>query len=431
MNAKIAGLPKAIAEPRLIKQSPLVRKAFSVMLIYYWLLQYVVTIHDTIELGGFYYYLFVAPVAVFSLILLFGIRSFRLSASPAMWMAAYMLTVSLVAIIRGDFQTMLSTALFAITVMVVFVYRLTPSVNFINRLFVLSIIANSISFLCGNSIYAVLPGFSIDIDLWWRVSVFPGVATSAFFSLIVLLVNIVHREGEFRRICLLLATYFFLLSGLRSALVASLIIVLYFYLAREGFLRRSSVKVAYLVAALGTFISFLFASELLLLRPSFASELINVYLFRSVDGLNSDAEATRSIHRTWLWMEHFRISSESPVFGIGTFDFIAIANSDPATGEGGTGSESFLTRLYARVGLPILLLVAAFISAMLQNTRTSKELSFMIGLMIFVAMFAYGSFITAYDFIFLIMIGLLSGDTRAELTISPISSAQSGYIPVT
>ena len=418
MIAQIAGQPKAVAEPGIVKLHPLVRKAFSVLLIYYWALRYVVTSNDAVERGSFYYYLFVIPVAVFSLILLFGVRRLRMSDSPAMWMAAYMLAVSLVAIARGDFQTMFSTGLFAMTVIVVFLYRLTPSVNFLNGLFLASIAANSLSFLYGSGTYAVLPGFSVDTSLWWRISVFPSVATSAFFSLIVLLMNIVHRDGAFRRICLLLATYFFLLSGLRSALVAGLIIGLYFYLAREGFLRRSTAKITYLVAAITTFIGSLFATELMLLLPDFGSELFNVYFYRSGDGLNSEGDVTKSIYRTWLWTEHFRIIYENPVFGLGTYDFTAIANYDPTIGigEGGIGSESFLTGLYARVGLPSLLLVGSFISAMLRNAHASKGRSFMIGLMMFVAMFSYGGFMAAYDFVFLVMIGLLSGGTSDKLT---------------
>lgn len=387
----------------------LVSRAFSVVLVYYWALQFAVSLNEPVEPGSIYYYLFVAPIAVFSLALFFTAGPRRLFSPPVVWMAVFAAVVSLVSIARSDLQTILSIGLFSITVAVVLAYRLTPSINLINILFIASIIANGLAFLYGNSVYSILPGFSIDEELWWRVSIFPGVASSAFFSLIVLLLNSVYKSGVLRRVCIFLAIYFFVFSGLRTALVAGLIVGLYFLLVKKGVIVRATTRFLYLVATIAVFVGLLFANELLLMLPSFGSEFLNVYIFRSDTGLANEGDVAKSVYRAWLWLEHFRISSENPIFGIGSFDFTTMAEYDPIIGEGGTGSESYLTALYARVGLSSLLLVVAFVSAMLRNARSTNDLTFMMGLMIFVAMLSYGSFITAYDFIFLVMIGVLSG----------------------
>lgn len=411
MIAGADAMPQAAAATRAhtaIRTPPPMRTAFALMLTYYWALQYAVTLDDPVQRGDLLYYLFVIPVAVFSLMLLFGARVSRRSDLPAFLMVLYVLSVSLVAVARGDFQTVISTGLFAASVVVVFVYRLTPSVNLLNELFLASIVVNSLSFLSGRSIYAVLPGFSADGDLWWRISLFPHIATSAFFSIIVLFMNVLHREGVLRKTCLMLAIYFLLLSGLRSALAAGLLASLYLVLARAGLLSRPSAKLVYLAASMAVFIGSLFATQLLLMLPDLGSETLNTYVFRSEVGLENEADVAKSVYRTWLWVEHLRIASENPVFGIGTFDFAALADYDPVVGEWGIGSESFLTGLYARVGLPMLLLVAAFIAAIVRGGHSGGHLSFVIGLLMFVAMVSYGSFINAYDFVFLVMIGLLA-----------------------
>lgn len=415
MSAPIVSPPLATLKPASTHARPmmrtlaLVRTAFGLLLTYYWALQYASTPYDEVQRGDALYYLYIIPVTVFCIALLPWVRLSRRSHAPALWIISYMLVVALIAAVRADFRTIVSMALFTAGVVVVFAYRLVPSVNLLNRLFVASIVAESISFLLDRSIYAVLPGFSHDGELWWRISLFPNVAPSAFFALIVLFVNLLRRGGSMRWPCTGLAVYFLIFSGIRSGLVAALISGLYVGLVRMGMLKRPSAKITYLVVALAVFVTSLFATQLLLLLPNFGSEGLNVYLFRSESGLKNEDDVAKSFYRAWLWTEHLRIASTNPVFGIGTFDFSAIANFDPIIGGEGTGSESFLTGLYARVGLPTLLLVAAFVSAVRHGAHAGDHLKLVIGLLMFVAMLSYGSFITVYDFVFLIMVGLLAG----------------------
>jgi len=363
------------------------------------------------------YWLFVIPIAVFSALLLGAMGvSTRLN-TPAWLVSAYAIVVSVIALARGDYQTLASTLLFCSALVVIFAGRLSPSVDFLNRLFLLSIALNSFLFLLGRTIYAVIPGFSTGAEFWWRVSVFPSVATSAFFSLIVFFLNLRHRDAYLRKVCLLVSLYFVLFSGIRSALIAGILAGGYMLLVRAGLVKRTPAKVVYLFLAVIVLVSSLFLTQLLLTIPSFSSEGLNMYLFRSAEGLQSQEDAARAIYRTWLWSEHLRIASQNPILGVGTFSFGSASSVDPLFSDLSNGSEAFLTGLYARVGVPAVLLVAALLSAIVRGLESNDDMHILVGLAIFVAMLAYGSFVNAYDFVFLVMIGLLAANksTLAEL----------------
>jgi len=408
----------AVAQPLESVPIPAARiNLFSFLLAYYWALQFVMRTGDQVQRGSTMYWLLVIPIAVFSALLLGAMGlSTRLN-TPAWLVSAYAIVVSVIALARGDYQTLASTLLFCSALVVIFAGRLSPSVDFLNRLFLLSIALNSLLFLLGRTIYAVIPGFSTGEEFSWRVSVFPSVATSAFFSLIVFFLNLRRPDAYLRKVCLLVSLYFVLFSGIRSALIAGILAGGYMLLVRAGLVKGTPAKVVYLFLAVIVLVSSLFLTQLLLTIPSFTSEGLNMYLFRSAEGFQSQEDAARAIYRTWLWSEHLRIASQNPILGVGTFSFGLASSVDPLFGDLGNGSEAFLTGLYARVGVPAVLLVAALLSAIVRGLESNEDMHILVGLAMFVAMLAYGSFINAYDFVFLVMIGLLAANkgTVAEL----------------
>jgi len=259
--------------------------AMSVLLGYYWILQFMVSSSGEVQRGGVMYFLYVVPIAAFcALCLSAGAIPTRLN-TPTWLTIVYGLIVCAVAFARGDIQTIESTVLFSSAVIVVFACRLSPSVSFLNALFLASIVLNTALFLLGLSIYAPIPGFSNDGELWWRISVFPAVSSSAYFCLIIAFANLIHRDGIFRRLCLMLSLYFLVLSGLRSALIAGFLAAAYYSLVRFGGLRRTGARVAFLSACVLIFVLSLLSSQLLLLLPSLGNETVNVYLFRLSGGL--------------------------------------------------------------------------------------------------------------------------------------------------
>ena len=268
------------------------------------------------------------------------------------------------------------------------------------------------------STYGLLPGMSRDNDLWWRISLFPFVAPSAYFALLVFFVNWLDRNAPLRRTALLLSAYFVVFSGIRSALIAGLVSAFGMWLMRHGGLARPARRTAYLVVAVAAIIVALSFSELLALLPPITNPTVNQYLYRSAEGLATSEDAAKAVYRTFLWAEHLKLAAQNPLFGIGTFDFMERATFDPSFTGDSTGSESFLTGLLARDGLPIVLLLAGFISAAVR-TGQREAIRLAVGLVLFVAMLTYGSFINAYDFVFLTMLGLLAA--RPRITVEPIS----------
>ncbi len=401
---------------------------YSVLLVYYWLMQYVTGLNDEVQRGDFLYYLYVAPVSIFALILLGRLRSLRRSDTPALWTALFLGIVSLTALARGDVQTVASMGLLCMTLAVLFIYRLAPSVSFLNVLFLASSVMSELAFAAGTNTYSVLPGLSAEGDFWWRVSLFPHVATSAFFALLVLLVNIVDRAGRLRKTSMVLALYFLVFAGIRSALVAGVLAGSYHFLAGHRLLRHHRTKMLFLPAAVATFVISLFMNQLLLLLPATNSDLLNTYLFRSAEGLSGEDDAAKTIYRTWIWTEHLRIASQNPLLGVGTFDFTDLSGTDPGAGGESRGSESFLTGLYARVGLPVLLFIGAFLDAISRGVRAHRDLPVIMGIVLFVAMLAYGSFINAYDFVFLTAVGLLNARLPERTTARAAAARARGAV---
>jgi hypothetical protein len=325
-----------------------------------------------------------------------------------------------VSLVRADLPTITSTVLMTLVLTIIAGERLSPSFALLNRIFLASIPISLATYLAGTNIYGIVPGLGLDDTLWWRISLFPVVPESAFFSALILCINLLDRRLPMRRTCIVLSIYFLIFSGLRSALIGTALALAYHAAVQRGWLRRPRAKMLWLGGTALLFVASLLMSQLLAFAPSIGNEFLNVYLFRSEGGLESSDDVTRTVYRTWLWSEHFRIAAENPIFGIGTHDFAELADAPGDLGVG-TGSESFLTGLYARVGLPTLLFLAFFVTMLWRQVRRGNELPCLIALLLFVAMLAYGSFLVPYNFVFLAMIGLLCGRSAEPGAYRPVA----------
>lgn len=383
---------------------------FSSLIVYYWVLQYMsnwvidVTVAGTVAAQeSIIYYLHVGPIALFSLVSFFGmIASVRIGISVQL-LLLLMVVVSGVAFLRSDFQTVASVGLLALTVAVIFAYRLAPPIRLLNVMFLISIVASAGLYALGWSSSTIIPGYSLD-GLWWRISLFPSVATSAFFSLIILFGNLLYDTGRLRKLCIILSAYFLIFSGLRTAVLVGGLAGVYCLLSALGWFTRYRTKVSYLIFSVVVLIGSFYVIQLLMLFPDLGTEL-NLYLFRASNSAMTDEEAALLIFRTLLWAEHFRIAQDNLLFGIGTFDFTALSDE---LGKLSIGSESFVTGLYARVGAASVLLVLAFVVAIAQGIKSGRHIHLVVGLFLFAAMFAYGGFIAVYDFVFLVMVALIA-----------------------
>lgn len=382
------------------------QRLFSLLLVYYWGVQYTQMSGQHAERGNLVYFLYVVPVLFYVLISAHHIISHALKVErPAGLALVFGAIVATVGIVRLDFETVFTVGLLAAMVFVVFVQRVTSPSNLLNALFLASIVASAIAFGFGRSAYTVLPGFGVEDAVWFRVSLLPQVACSAFFSLVVFFINLLNPNLRFRKLFLLLSLYFLIFAALRSAIAAAVLASIFVGLRSLGLLNSSRSAMVFLWMALAAFVVILTVPELIL-RFSTPDGVLNLYLFRSRDTAADADSFTKSMLRTILWEEHFKIARLNPILGVGTFD---LATFNPELGAMSIGSESFITNMYARIGLPILVLVFAFSSAIRQGLKSNGDMSMVVGITLFVAMAAYGGFIVGYDFTFLSMLGVLAG----------------------
>lgn len=385
----------------------LAQRAYTVLLIIYWLLLYAASASDDVERGSLLYIAYVAPVLLFVLMLSVPTLLRRRLNLPLLLLVLYFVPVMLVALLRGDLSTMTSTTLMSLALLVITGERVSPPPGLLNMVFLASIPLSLVTYLGGSNIYGVVPGLGLDEALPWRISLFPLVPESAFFSAIVLCLNLQDRRLPMGRTCIVLAAYFLLFSGLRSALIGTVLALGFHFAVSHGLVRRPKRQMLLFFAALLLFTGSMLMSQLLTLVPSIGNESVNVYLFRTESGVETGDELARTVYRTWLWSEHLRLAAENPLLGIGTNSFVDLADA-PAELVLGSGSESFLTGLYARVGVASLLLVAFFVALLARQLRARHEVPALVALLLFVAMLAYGSFLVPYNFVFLVMVGLLS-----------------------
>lgn len=389
------------------------QRAFTLMLLSYWLLLYTTSTSGEVERGSFLYALYIGPVLLFASVFAIPALLRRGVTLPLFLLGGFAVVVVAVALVRADMPTVSSTVILVVVLIIVSSEQLAPPPALLNLIFLASIPLSLATYLAGTNIYGIVPGMSLDEALWWRISLFPVVPESAFFSAIILLVNLTNRQLAMRRTCIVLAIYFLFFSGLRSALIGTLLALAYDLAVRRSWIRQPLAKMVCLAGATLVFVGSLLMSELVVLVPGLSSEFLNVYLFRSEAGLDSADDLARSIYRGWLWTEHFRIAATNPWFGVGTNDFAMLADDTLAVGVG-SGSESFLTGLYARVGLTALLFVAFLVVTIWRQVKAGRHLPSLVALLLLVAMLAYGSFLVPYNFVFLVLMGLLCGSTSQQ-----------------
>jgi hypothetical protein len=386
---------------------PAVSAAFTSVLVVYWLMLYVGPLTAEADRGSIFYLALVVPVALFAFVGGALVAWAPRVPNRILLLAMYVAIVCAVAATRGDVPTITSTVLTMLTLMVLTAHRLTPSPNLLNVLFLLSIPMSMAAQLSQLSIYSVIPFLSNDEDVPFRISLFPFVLESAFFSAVVLILNILNRGLVLRRLCMLLSCYFVLLSGLRSAIVGLALALFYYFVVHRLWYWRPAMKMVYFATACVVFVGSLVASQLLLMLAASDNAFVNTYLFRAEAGVQSETELTNVVYRSWLWLEHLRIAAENPILGVGTFDFTELAIEPEGGRTDGTGSEAFLTGLYARVGLPSVLFILFLGLSIWRGVKAGRHEPMMVGLLLLVAMLVYGSFLVPYNFMFLTILSLV------------------------
>lgn len=394
---------------------------FTAVFVYYWLVQFIGPTNPFSLTDGQLYGLYLGPMALYAFVTLLQMLASRRPFDREVWILTLMLAiVATVAVFRTDRETIQTTGNMCLVVAVLFQQRVTLNASLINSLFLLSIPIGLLFYLQGWSPYTVLPSFASITDLSWRVSVLPAIASGAFFALVVFFTNIFYRNAFGRAFCLPLSAYFLLFSGLRTAIFAAVLAGVYLILRRYGWLRSNFGRIAFFSVVVGFFALSIFSSDQLARLPILSNDFVRSLIVRndSAYGITTlgDQVFTAAI-RGWMIEQHWNIIAESPLIGIGTFDFQQLNTGRDVFDNLAGGTEAYLTGLFARIGLPALLLLIAIFGRRHPVPDGRADFARTIKLVLFLAMISYGSFVVPYDFIFLLMViavgnGYIDGRVR-------------------
>lgn len=389
------------------------QRVFTGLLVLYWALQF--ARGDSIELipSEAAYYLFVGPAAAFAV---FGLGYIlmkypRIEAIPLM-IGAFGVIVTLVSLARGDLRTVSTMGLFSVTLIILFQVRPKISLGLINTLFILSALITTGMYFFEYSLYTFVPGIGAHPDLPWRISPFPSVAEGALFAMVVFIANLTIRSQRHRYPMLAFSAYMLVFSGIRTAIIAAAISAIYVALNRYEILRTRSARAIFLIGTIGLFVFSIFSSQLLLALPFADSEIMQTLFFReeALGHFDADGQIGTAAVRNWIMTQHLSMFSGNPLVGVGTFDFMMTTSGYGALdNSGGTGSEAFVTGLLARVGLLSIPLFVALFLMHLSLRDDAAELSICGKICLIVGMISYGSFVNAYDIVFILLTLAIAG----------------------
>ena len=385
---------------------------YGLLIMYYLVLNYFV--EGVIVKYSLQYFLFVTPVLIFVGTFSAYLISKKHS-SKGMICLVFFMIVSAISLLRLDTPTFLSTFLFAGSLIVIFNTRMTVGIRFINLLFLLSILGSVVSYHLGSNAFGYIPQPVEGEDLTtgavgWRISLFPLVAESGFFALLVILTNYYLNKSRSRFVFIGLAFYFLIFSGSRTSLVIFVFFICFLVVSHFFPFRRRALYEILNPLLIGSFILLLSFKSLLLLIKDTRIGFLNEYIFKSESGMAEDASREDVATRSWLWAEHLRIYGRSPIIGVGTFDFARLKTEGTKSYHASTGSESFITGLLARVGLPALLMVYLIFVIQRDAMNSRNRLVYLISLFIFISMISYGSFLVPYNFMFLLLFGVANNE---------------------
>jgi hypothetical protein len=401
--------------------------AFSALLVYYWFLLFVGGRQgEVVERFSLWYFSLVIPINLF---IAFNLQYviFAKYKSWSLGLLWYWMLVVIVSAARGDIPTIYNTSLFVFSIIIIINSDAKVSVRLVNLLLLLSIAGSVITYLIGSNVYGFIPGQAVtsrEEGLGWRVSLFPNVPESAFFSLVIFLINLVCNRGRFRRFFLALSLYFLVLSAVRTAIVA-LIFIAGFLLATK--IVELKPRPFYKLLFVGIMLSFILLINIDLLiavSVDLSNPVLNALLFRSEAGLQSSEEFSKVVYRGWLWRQHLSLFLDHPLFGVGTFKLGDFVYESILGDHEDIGSESFLTSWIARVGLLIVPLLVFFKNLCGRAMETGNKYLYSICIALFIFSLGYGTFLIPYNCLFLLTFGTINmAEVRGEGTVIPVSSA--------
>ena len=337
--------------------------------------------------------------------------------TASMWLLTFGILVSVVSLFRLDFDTLRRVLVFTLPILAILNSRPRLDLRVVNSLFlgafIIHLLINHGEITIPPLNRGSLPGLASDIrDLTWRLSLLPFVPESAFFSVLVVIINLFLSARRWRYLFIGLGTAFVLLSGIRSATVALILVFLLFVLSRYRWFNWAGLYALYFTVVITLFVITLTTDVLFYIAPRFDSELINSFLYRHSEGLQSVGHLRETIYRGVVWERHLSLFLEHPLFGVGTFTVLDLLRDSSSNAETFCSSCSFLTEWTARVGLMIVPLLI-FIGLLIARAVFDRD-PYLLGicLTLTIVSLTWGTLLVPYNPIFLLLFGAIGTSQR-------------------
>ena len=388
------------ASVKYVDENYKLNKIFSFLVVYYWILIYIKEPS---------YVMLTLPIGLFiSYTLLIYIKNFS-SSNGLSFILLFVIFSVYLSLIRLDFTSLIAVSLFGLTIFFIDHFKLRVALNLLNSLFFISVILSIPLYYSGYSHYSFIPGeggFSNDAFLLGRISMFPNVTVSIYFSFIIFLINYFFNKNSFYKIVIFTLSLYFIYFGVSRTVMIGLVLILLFSamfklypLSKNWFYQLFLPIVLIFIPMIAVF----FIEDIISFLISLNSDFISQYFFR---GYSSVDKILEDIARTNIWSEHLRLFFEHP-WGLSSAEIIHYVDPSLHLSDGG-GSESFLTRILMRYGFGALFLYLFLMFLLIRSLyEKNNYLYLFVYLFIFIGV-TYGSFFAAYNMLFLIFISSLN-----------------------
>ena len=375
-------------------------KIFSYLVVYYWALFYLTT-HSSI--------LFTFPISAFIAYLsLLYLKNFS-KLSSFSFILLFIVSSVYLSLIRLDMTSLISISLFGMTIYYIDCFSLKIDLKLLNRIFLLSVIISIPLFYSGYSKYGFIPGqggFSYDEFLSGRVSLFPNVTSSIYFSFMIFWINLFFNKNFYQKLFFLGLSLYFIYFGISRTVMLGLVILLMFRWLFKVYPIKKDLFYQFflpLVLIMGPIVFVFFIEEIIFFLISLNNEFISEYFFR---GYSTVDEIMKDIARVSIWTEHLRLFIAHP-WGLSSQEIIMYVNPNLNLSDGG-GSESFLTRILVRYGFGSIFLYLFLLSLLTRATITRNEYLYVFVYMFIFIGVTYGSFFVAYNMLFLVFVSSIN-----------------------
>lgn len=382
-----------------VSENYLLNKLFSWIIVYYWIIIYLKDVP---------YILMTLPISLFiGYMSLIYIKNFT-SVNRVSFLLLFVAVSVYLSLIRSDYQSLIAILLLGLTMFFIEHFKLRFTLKLINTLFFLSAFLSIPLYYSGYNYFGFLPGqggFSNDPFLSGRVSMFPSVTVSLYFSFIIFFINYFFNKDFTQKLIVSIVALYFIYFGISRTLMMGLLFILFFtFLFKIYPLKKNLFYQLFLpfILIILPIIVVSFIEEIISFLISLNSDFISEYFLR---GYNSVDKVLDDIARTRIWSEHIRLFKEFP-WGLssGQIDLYA----DPSVGLSDGGSESFLTKILVRFGFGAIFFYLYIFSLLKKSLETKNEYLYIFSYIFIFIGINYGSFFAAYNPLFLILMGSLN-----------------------